>query len=137
MTLFALSQLALNAGPNTTTFLLPVEVFPTRVRGTAHGIAAASGKAGAVLTSSAFGSVTNAIGLDGTLGLLSGIMFLAAMITLLIPEPKGMSLEDIEDDVLYGADRLGDGSRNRAYSPEMGTPVEQVREKDSGKDEVA
>ena len=65
MALFTLSQFVLNVGPNCTTFLLPVEVFPTRVRATAHGIAAASGKAGAVLTAFAFGSVKERIGISG------------------------------------------------------------------------
>lgn len=102
MTLFALSQLALNTGPNCTTFLLPVEVFPTRVRGCAHGIAAASGKAGAVLTAFAFGTVTDAIGVNGVLGLFSGIMALCTLVTLLIPEPKGKTIDEIEQGVLYG-----------------------------------
>lgn len=36
-------------GPNTTTFILPAEAFPTRYRCTCHGISAASGKLGSVL----------------------------------------------------------------------------------------
>lgn len=40
---------ALPKGPNTTTFIVPGECFPTRYRSTAHGISAASGKLGAVL----------------------------------------------------------------------------------------
>lgn len=120
VTIFTLAQLFLNmgkhkltspatnltqygTGPNCTTFLLPVEVFPTRVRATAHGIAAASGKAGAMITAFAFGSLNDAIGLSAVLGILSGIMALCALCTLLIPETKGRTLEDIENDVLYGA----------------------------------
>lgn len=38
-----------NFGPNTTTFVVPGEVFPTRYRSTAHGISAASGKFGAII----------------------------------------------------------------------------------------
>ena len=38
ITLFVLSQLTIGMGPNATTFLIPAEVFPTRVRGTAHGM---------------------------------------------------------------------------------------------------
>lgn len=102
MTLFTLSQLVLNSGPNCTTFLLPVEVFPTRVRGCAHGIAAASGKAGAVLTAFAFGTVADRIGISGVLGMFSGIMALTTAVTLLIPEPRGKSLDEIEQGVLYG-----------------------------------
>lgn len=36
-------------GPNTLTFIIPAEIFPTRYRCTFYGIAAASGKLGAVL----------------------------------------------------------------------------------------
>ena len=99
--LFTISQLLLNAGPNATTFLIPAEVFPTRVRGTAHGLSAASGKAGAVLTAFAFGSITDSIGLRGVLGLFAGIMILCAAVTLLIPETKGRTLEDVEEDLIY------------------------------------
>jgi PHS family inorganic phosphate transporter-like MFS transporter len=55
--------------PNATTFLLPVEVFPTRVRGAAHGISAAVGRCRAVPTAFAFGSITERIGVQGVLGL--------------------------------------------------------------------
>lgn len=116
MTIFTLSQLILNAGPNITTFLLPVELFPTRVRGTAHGIAAASGKAGAVLTAFAFGTVTDTIGIEGTLGLFSGLMALCAACTFLIPETKGSSISDLETDVLYGAPVVVDNNDSKQGS---------------------
>ncbi|KAK4940636.1 hypothetical protein LTR10_019266 [Elasticomyces elasticus] len=99
--LFTLSQFALACGPNVTTFLIPAEVFPTRVRGTAHGISAASGKAGALLTAYSFATATKQIGLRGVLGLLAGILFLVALVTLLIPEPKGKTLDEIENGALY------------------------------------
>ena len=41
-------------GPNCTTWLLPVELFPTDVRGQAHGISAASGKFGALVATLIF-----------------------------------------------------------------------------------
>ena len=88
-------------GPNATTFLLPVEVFPTRVRATAHGIAAASGKAGAVVTAFAFGTITDRMGLKGVLGLFAGIMALCAAVTLLIPETMGKSIAEIEAGAVY------------------------------------
>ncbi|KAK5724656.1 hypothetical protein LTR15_004703 [Elasticomyces elasticus] len=47
--LYALNQLVFSFGPNTLTFIIPAEIFPTRYRCTCHGIAAASGKMGAVL----------------------------------------------------------------------------------------
>lgn len=126
MAIFTVSQLVLNSGPNVTTFLLPVELFPTRVRATAHGIAAASGKCGAVLTAFAFGAVVDGIGLAGTLGLFSGIMALAALITLMIPETKGRSLDDLENEVLYR--RSGGVSTSEGSS----TSVLDVQPKDHG-----
>lgn len=37
------------SGPNSTTYIIPAELFPTRYRATCHGIAAASGKLGSIL----------------------------------------------------------------------------------------
>ncbi|KZV84845.1 MFS general substrate transporter [Exidia glandulosa HHB12029] len=59
---FALLQFFFNFGANTTTFLYPAEVFPTRFRSTAHGVSAASGKAGAIISSLAFNSLAKKIG---------------------------------------------------------------------------
>ncbi|KAH0541837.1 hypothetical protein FGG08_003720 [Glutinoglossum americanum] len=42
-------MLFFNLGPNTTTFMIPAEVFPTQFRATCHGISAASGKVGSIL----------------------------------------------------------------------------------------
>ena len=119
MVLFTLSQLFLNATCNGTTFLIPTEIYPTRVRGTAHGISAASGKAGAVLTAFAFGSITDAIGLQGVLGLFSGIMALVAILTLLIPETKGATLEDIENETIYFGKSLPSQTSSLENSPEI------------------
>lgn len=53
----------INFGPNTTTFVAPIDVYPTEVRATCHGISAAMGKAGAVLGTSLFAPVEKAYGL--------------------------------------------------------------------------
>jgi MFS family permease len=45
--LYALTFLFSNFGPNTTSFVIPGEIFPPEVRATCHGISAASGKLGA------------------------------------------------------------------------------------------
>jgi MFS transporter, PHS family, inorganic phosphate transporter len=47
--LYCMANFFQNFGPNTTTFVIPGEVFPTRYRSTAHGISAASGKLGAIV----------------------------------------------------------------------------------------
>ncbi|EXJ57315.1 hypothetical protein A1O7_07662 [Cladophialophora yegresii CBS 114405] len=102
ITIFTLAQLFLNMGPNCTTFLLPVEVFPTRVRGTAHG------KAGAIVTVFSFAQLTDAIRLSAVPRILAGIMALCAVCTLLIPEIKGRTLDNIEHGILYGEKRSPD-----------------------------
>uniref|UniRef100_A0A251S6L7 Putative major facilitator, sugar transporter-like, Major facilitator superfamily domain protein n=1 Tax=Helianthus annuus TaxID=4232 RepID=A0A251S6L7_HELAN len=40
-----------NFGPNTTTFIVPAELFPARFRATCHGISGAVGKVGAIIGS--------------------------------------------------------------------------------------
>lgn len=47
--MFVLAGIAFELGPNFTTFMLPVELFPTKHRAFSHGIAAAAGKTGASL----------------------------------------------------------------------------------------
>ncbi|KAJ5820319.1 major facilitator superfamily domain-containing protein [Penicillium riverlandense] len=47
--LYALCQLFFNLGPNTLTYIIPTEIFPTRFRATCHGISAACGKIGAII----------------------------------------------------------------------------------------
>lgn len=53
--LYCLANFFQNFGPNTTTFIIPGEAFPTRYRTTAHGISAASGKVGAIVAQLALG----------------------------------------------------------------------------------
>jgi PHS family inorganic phosphate transporter-like MFS transporter len=52
--LYCLANFFQNFGPNTTTFIIPGEVFPTRYRSTGHGISAASGKLGAIVAQVGF-----------------------------------------------------------------------------------
>ncbi|KAG2173304.1 hypothetical protein INT43_004678 [Umbelopsis isabellina] len=96
--LYALGYLFINAGPNTTTFIIPVEIYPTRIRATAHGLSAACGKVGAAVASFGFSyAVKSSIGVQGTLGILAGCMFLGAVCTFFCtPETKGLTL--VEDD---------------------------------------
>jgi PHS family inorganic phosphate transporter-like MFS transporter len=47
--LYILTQLMFNLGPNSLTFIIPAEIFPTRYRCTCHGVSAAAGKMGSVI----------------------------------------------------------------------------------------
>ncbi|KAF9200682.1 Inorganic phosphate transporter pho84 [Haplosporangium sp. Z 27] len=104
VTIFTIAQFFFNFGPNTTTFVVPGEVFPTRVRATAHGISAASGKLGAILATFGFNQLVEIGGpvgqhafLPQVLGIFAGVMALGFLFTFLIPETMGMSLEEIEE----------------------------------------
>jgi len=57
--LVCLANFFSNFGPNTTTFIVPGEVFPTRYRSTGHGISAASGKIGAIISQAFIGPLRN------------------------------------------------------------------------------
>jgi phosphate:H+ symporter len=107
--IFTLAQLFENFGANSTTFIIPGEVFPTKVRASAHGISAASGKAGAIIASFAFNVLVETgdtypgelAFLPQTLGIFAGVMFLGLVVTiLLIPESKGKDLEEFEEDYI-------------------------------------
>jgi PHS family inorganic phosphate transporter-like MFS transporter len=50
LALFCLCNFFSNFGPNTTTFIVPGECFPTQYRATAHGISAAAGKTGSIIS---------------------------------------------------------------------------------------
>ena len=48
--IYTMANLFTNFGPNSTTFIIPGEVFPTKYRSTCHGISAAAGKLGAIIS---------------------------------------------------------------------------------------
>ncbi|KAJ9154170.1 hypothetical protein P3X46_027533 [Hevea brasiliensis] len=106
--MYSLTFFFANFGPNATTFVVPAEIFPARLRSTCHGISAAAGKAGAIV--GAFGFLYAAqsqdktktdagyppgIGVKNSLIALGVINFFGMLFTLLVPESKGKSLEEL------------------------------------------
>ncbi|KAL6357085.1 hypothetical protein LRP88_10703 [Fusarium phalaenopsidis] len=97
-----------NFGPNTTTFIVPGEVFPTRYRSTSHGISAASGKIGSIIGQGAISILrthgatdkNEAPWMDHVLEIYALFMLLGCLTTLLIPETARKTLEELsgEDD---------------------------------------
>ncbi|KAI8016199.1 putative inorganic phosphate transporter 1-9 [Camellia lanceoleosa] len=94
-----------NFGPNTTTFIVPAELFPARFRSTCHGISGAFGKVGAIIGSVGFlwAAKKNKNGeYDPTrmtiaLVLLGGVCIVGMIITYLFTrETVGRSLEENE-----------------------------------------
>ena len=93
---FVLFQFMTNLGPNAQTYLLAGEVFPTRVRGLGAGLAAATGKAGAVLTAFLFPTLLAQWGTERLLPLLALTSLLGALITWIYRiETTGVDMESI------------------------------------------
>ncbi|EQD71018.1 General substrate transporter, partial [mine drainage metagenome] len=106
--IYGLTFLFGNIGPNTTTFVIPTEVFPTQYRGTGHGFAAGSGKIGAAIGTLFFGGLIAVWGADGMMLFLGFIAVLGVLVTLaFIPETKGRTLEvtSRQTEALVGASR--------------------------------
>jgi len=82
-------------GPNMTTFVLPSELYPVSMRTTGHGISAGIGKLGAFIGVFLFPVLQSSFGLRGTLLLTAGVAVLGFALTLVLPEPAGLSLDDI------------------------------------------
>ncbi|KAL1191289.1 putative inorganic phosphate transporter 1-3 [Cardamine amara subsp. amara] len=109
--IYSLTFFFANFGPNATTFVVPAEIFPARLRSTCHGISAAAGKAGAIV--GAFGFLYAAqskdktktdagyppgIGVKNSLIMLGVVNFVGMIMTFLVPETKGKSLEELSGE---------------------------------------
>ncbi|KAG6486624.1 probable inorganic phosphate transporter 1-8 [Zingiber officinale] len=110
-----------NFGPNSTTFIVPAEIFPARLRSTCHGISAATGKLGAIIGSFGFLYLAQnpnpakadhgypaGIGVRNSLFLLAGCNLLGLLCTFFVPESKGKSLEEISGENEGKDDIAGD-----------------------------
>ncbi|KAL3648784.1 Low affinity inorganic phosphate transporter 1 [Castilleja foliolosa] len=123
--MYGLTFFFANFGPNSTTFVVPAEIFPARLRSTCHGISAAAGKAGAIV--GAYGFLYAAqntdktktdhgfppgIGIKNSLIVLGVINALGMLCTFAVPEAKGKSLEEASqengpDDQINGDEAQG------------------------------
>ncbi|KAK4273754.1 hypothetical protein QN277_017090 [Acacia crassicarpa] len=99
--LYGLTLFFANFGPNSTTFIVPAELFPARFRSTCHGISAAAGKAGAIIGAfvvQSYISDNSARTTGRAIMALSVVNMAGFFCTFLVPETKGRSLEDISED---------------------------------------
>ncbi|KAK2982390.1 hypothetical protein RJ640_026233 [Escallonia rubra] len=114
---YGLTLFFANFGPNSTTFIVPAELFPARFRSTCHGISAASGKAGAIIGAFVVQNYTQKVsGIKRAIITLSIINLFGFFFTFLVPETKGRSLEEISgEDKDFGGDGAeanGNGNGN-------------------------
>jgi len=100
LVIYGVSYFFIEFGPNTTTFVYPAEIFPVDVRATANGISAAAGKVGAFLGAFFFPLVLADLKLAGLMGILAVAAALGALLSyVVLPEPKGLSLEESGGDL--------------------------------------
>ncbi len=94
---FIIYNFMMNLGPNATTFILAAELFPTKLRATAHGFSAASAKVGAMLGIFFLPIVKASLGLFGTMLILAIISLAGLLVTAFLQvETKGRSLDELE-----------------------------------------
>ena len=112
LVLFGISYFFAEFGPNTTTFILPTEVFPTSARTTGHGIAAGIAKVGAFIGVFLFPVVKTDLGVAAALRLTALFALIGVLLTLVLPEPARRSLDEAsaEQDVISEAERIVRGA---------------------------
>ncbi|KND87048.1 Inorganic phosphate transporter PHO84 [Tolypocladium ophioglossoides CBS 100239] len=82
--------------------LVPGEVFTTRFRSTAHGILTGTEKVGAMIAQALVGPLQNQGGrgawLDHVMEIFAAFMICGVVTTLLVPETKRRSLEELAEE---------------------------------------
>jgi len=106
--LYVLCQFFFNFGPNATTFIVPGECFPTRYRSSSHGISAGAGKIGAIIAQALIGPLrtrgtptakNSSPWLNHVMEIFAVFMFAGIFTSLLIPETKRKTLEQLAGEV--------------------------------------
>eukprot|EP00262_Sarcandra_glabra_P006814 TRINITY_DN19369_c0_g1_i1.p1 TRINITY_DN19369_c0_g1~~TRINITY_DN19369_c0_g1_i1.p1 ORF type:complete len:532 (+),score=15.48 TRINITY_DN19369_c0_g1_i1:27-1622(+) len=134
--LYGLTFFFSNFGPNTTTFIVPAELFPARFRSTCHGISGAAGKVGAIIGSIGFlwasesrngkhveNGYHKGIGMHITLVMLGAVCVVGMVLTYFVtPETRARSLEENENEedtnelrVLRSSTNMSDRSRGAVF----------------------
>ncbi|TMW69040.1 hypothetical protein Poli38472_001196 [Pythium oligandrum] len=126
--MYAFAQFFFNFGPNQTTFIIPAEVFPTAVRSTGHGISAASGKIGAIIAAQGFSKVANgSFGFKGVLYIFAVCCFLGFLVSIWVPETKGLTLEELSTESEGAIDEDNVSGYKAIKTPEVGLDAIEAR----------
>ncbi|KAF4634358.1 hypothetical protein G7Y89_g3756 [Cudoniella acicularis] len=136
LALYVIAQFFFNFGPNTTTFIVPGECFPTRYRSTSHGFSAAAGKIGSIIAQAAIAPLrvrgatsSNANPwLNHVLEIYALFMLLGIFTTLCIPETKRITLE-----VLSGEGEIYENGNGSPGSGEDGAGKSVVPDAEESK----
>ncbi|WP_337860865.1 MFS transporter [Ferroplasma sp.] len=90
---FGLVHFFHNVGPSPITYTYPVEIFPTRIRGTAMGFATSVSRFGSILAVFSFPIIDSLYGLKAIIIFFAAFEFIGLAVTLkYAPETKGKAL---------------------------------------------
>jgi PHS family inorganic phosphate transporter-like MFS transporter len=109
--LYGLTLFFANFGPNTATFVLPTEMYPTPIRSTCHGFSAACGKAGAAIGSFGFSIwvADESFGYDGAFYTFCAIAFVSIPLTWFCVFDNDLPIEEMDAEFyrkLHGEDEF-------------------------------
>ncbi len=107
LALYSLTYFFIDVGPNTTTFIVPAEVYPVRYRTTGHGISAAAGKTGAAITTFFFPFLLITVGLREIMIMLAVISLAGALLSVFLRETKGIPLEEAAREQVHSEKGVG------------------------------
>lgn len=146
LALYVVAQFFFNWGPNTTTFVIPGECFPTRYRSTAHGMSAAMGKIGAIIaqvisipilsrdappncsTTARTSSDSCSPWFNRLMQIFALFMLCGTLVSLVcIPETKGITLEE-----LSGEDTTPDNAGRSDHNGSMRGRISVGTDRDNG-----
>jgi PHS family inorganic phosphate transporter-like MFS transporter len=97
--IYGVSYFFTNFGPNTTTFLVPSEVYPTSLRATGHGLSAAIGKVGAAIGAFLLPGILKAHGLEYVMVGMCLVALVGVGLSIFLPDMTNRSLSETEDIV--------------------------------------
>eukprot|EP01092_Planopodium_desertum_P006520 TRINITY_DN2716_c0_g1_i1.p1 TRINITY_DN2716_c0_g1~~TRINITY_DN2716_c0_g1_i1.p1 ORF type:complete len:176 (+),score=16.32 TRINITY_DN2716_c0_g1_i1:73-528(+) len=115
--LYGLSFFFSNFGPNTSTYAISGEVFPSTVAATCHGISSAFGKLGAFIGSAIFSPVYTKYGAAITFYGCAVVALLGLLLTFLITDSTKKEMPTVAETEsllsLHGSTRSGSGEHSQ------------------------
>eukprot|EP00123_Amoebidium_parasiticum_P016714 comp23557_c0_seq1/m.39786 comp23557_c0_seq1/g.39786 ORF comp23557_c0_seq1/g.39786 comp23557_c0_seq1/m.39786 type:complete len:495 (-) comp23557_c0_seq1:405-1889(-) len=104
--LYGLTYFFGNFGPNATTYVIPGEFFPTQVKATCHGFAAAMGKVGAGIAGLTYPIVSDKYGLRAVMFFSASAMAAGAISTFLVPKYTAEQLDAMKAEHMSHFEQL-------------------------------
>lgn len=119
--LFAMQQAFDTMGPGLTTYAVPAQIYPTEVRGLAHGISSAAGKLGAFVGTFLFPYLEEALGVQGVMHFMSTICFAAMLWTWVFTPLYGLEqLKVFQDPKCMGLKEQAAAAERLLFQDEFG-----------------